>query len=250
MSDTEQPRVAIVTGGTRGIGRSISLDLARKGIVVIATYKSNDFLAESLHEISREENLALNVQQQDIDNIDSTSMWARQVIERFGAVDILVNNAGITLDELVIHQVESHWDQVLQTNLKGHVFLTKSCLFAMLKNRFGCIINISSVAGLYGNVGQTAYSATKSALLALTGSWAREYGRFGVRCNAVIPALVETDMSSSLPEKVRDAILKKYSLEYPLSPTSVSSVVSFLCSDKAVRLNGQSIAVGFNRQYF
>src|SRR5664279_5437038 len=201
-----QGRIALVTGASQGIGRACALELARAGATVALAARNETKLAETAAEIEAEGGQAA-VFTLDVASEESIKSGAKAVLERFGKVEILVNNAGITRDGLVLRMKRHDWDDVLGTNLTGAFLLTQALLSPMLRNRWGRIVNISSVVGRTGQAGQVNYAASKAGLIGLTRSLAREVASRGITVNAVAPGYIETPMTALLDEKQRAAIL-------------------------------------------
>ncbi len=240
MSTTD--RVALITGASRGIGKAIAMTLAQQGYVTIGTATSeagasaiSDYLA-SVGNKGR--GFCLDVA--DADNVQNV---LGQIKETFGAPLILVNNAGITRDNLMLRMKEDEWDQVIDTNLSSIFRLTKQCLRDMTKNRWGRIINISSVVGTSGNAGQVNYSAAKAGLEGFSRSLAKEVGSRGITVNAVAPGFIDTDMTKDLPEAHKEAMLSQIPAGRLGQPEEVASVVAFLASDSAAYVTGATIPV-------
>jgi 3-oxoacyl-[acyl-carrier protein] reductase len=235
--------VAIVTGGARGIGRAITAELIRDGahVVVLDKVFPPDFeeFAEPLRRTGRK----LIGVQVDITNTAATEKACDDVATQFGRVDILVNNAGITRDRLLPRMTEEDWDAVLAVNLKGSFNTIRVVARTMMRQRRGKIINISSVVGLMGNVGQGNYAASKAGLFGLTKSVAKELATRNVTVNCVAPGFVETEMTSALTEEQRAAFLSVIPLKRSSKPEEIAGIVAFLASDKANYVTGQVIAV-------
>jgi 3-oxoacyl-[acyl-carrier protein] reductase len=235
--------VALVTGGARGIGRAITLELARNGANVAFTYKSSGKLVESLlDEISTlgRKGIALEA---DAAIMSSAVEVVNKVVTEFKRIDILVNNAGITRDNLLLRMSEEDWDVVMQTNVKSVFNYTKAAVRVMMNQRFGRIINISSVVGLKGNPGQSNYAASKAAIIGFSKSIARELASRNILVNAVAPGYIETDMTASLTEEQRNAVLNMVPLKRVAKPEEVARVVRFLASPDADYITGQVISV-------
>jgi 3-oxoacyl-[acyl-carrier protein] reductase len=236
-------KIALVTGGTRGIGRAIVLELASGGADVAFTYRSSANLVESLvSEVNALGRRALAIE------ADATSMKsAVEVIEKtvaeFKRLDILVNNAGITKDNLLLRMNEEDWDSVIETNLKSVFNYTKAAARTMMGQRFGKIINLSSVVGLKGNAGQSNYSASKAGIIGFTKSIAKELASRNILVNAVAPGYIDTDMTAALTEEQRKAVAETIPLKRAAKPEEVAKVVLFLASSYADYITGQVISV-------
>lgn len=236
-------KVAVVTGGSRGIGRSIALDLAKEGAKVVLFYAGNHGAAEETVSAITDlgtEAAAFQVNVADAEQVDHAF---KQVIKQFGRIDILVNNAGITRDNLLMRIKEEDWDQVVDTNLKGVFLCCKAVIRPMMKQRVGRIINISSVVGVSGNPGQANYVAAKAGVIGLTKTMAKEFASRNITVNAIAPGFIQTDMTSVLDEKVKEATLASIPLGRFGSAEEIASTVSFLASDKASYITGQTLHV-------
>lgn len=236
-------KTAIVTGASRGIGKAIVLKLAKLGANVVINYRNNEEKAEELlREIESYGTKAIKVKC-DVSKFDETKLLIDKTLETFGSIDILVNNAGITRDNLLIRMKETDFDLVLDTNLKGTFNTIKHVSKIMLKQRSGSIINISSISGVIGNIGQVNYSASKAGVIGLTKSAARELAQRGVRVNAIAPGFIETDMTDKLPEDVKKKMLENTPLNRFGKPEEIADVVVFLASDMSSFVTGQIINV-------
>ncbi len=239
---TEKGRLALVTGGCRGIGRAISLRLARSGVDVVLA----DILAGSdestLNEVRGLGRRCIQVNC-DVSKADQVEALASRVGEEMGTVGILVNNAGITRDNLLLRMQPEDWDAVLSVNLRGAFLCTKAFSRGMIKERWGRIVNVSSVIGLTGNKGQANYAASKAGLIGFTKSVAKELAERGVTVNAVAPGFIETAMTQALPEAARQAMLEHIPLRSVGQPEDVASAIAFLASDEARYVTGQVLAV-------
>ena len=229
----------IVTGSGRGIGRTIAERFARLGAKVVISDLDEATVAEVAKEIGRG---AIGIKANVTDSSEVAALIDKTK-EAFGSVDIVVNNAGITRDTLMMRMDEQDWDMVLDINLKGAFLVTKAATRVMMKQRFGRIVNISSVVGLTGNAGQANYSASKAGLLGLTKSAAKEFASRNVTVNAVAPGFIETEMTHKLSEATREEFLRNIALSRPGSPDDVASAVLFLASDEAAYVTGQVLAV-------
>ncbi|MGI6077562.1 MAG: 3-oxoacyl-[acyl-carrier-protein] reductase [Fastidiosipilaceae bacterium] len=233
----------IITGGSRGLGRAIALRLADFNEPIVITYRSGaEQAAATLKELEEKGVPCLAVQADAADETACAEV-VRQA-ETLSPVRVLVNNAGITRDGLAMRMKEADFTQVIDTNLVGPFLMSKAVLPGMAKNRNGSIINITSVAGLYGNAGQANYSASKAGLVGLTKTLAKEMGGRNIRVNAVAPGFIETDMTENLPEKIKKEAQAKISLRRFGQPEDVAGVVKFLASDDAQYITGQVIEVG------
>jgi 3-oxoacyl-[acyl-carrier protein] reductase len=240
MDDMNKKNVAIVTGGSRGIGRAICLELAKQGYYLIVNYKSNTQAAADTLQMIRNNGGDGECVQFDVSNSTETLNAVEDITSRFETIEILVNNAGITSDVLFIIMSERDWDSVINTTLKGFYNVTRLVLQKMIVRKRGSIVSIASVAGLIGNKGQANYSAAKAGLIGASRSIASEVARLGVRVNVVAPGLIETEM-------IEGAHIKSIKEMIPMArigkPEEVAKVVGFLCSDDASYITGQVISV-------
>ncbi|MGB9839104.1 3-oxoacyl-[acyl-carrier-protein] reductase [Thermovenabulum sp.] len=239
-----QGKVAIVTGGSRGIGKSICIKLAEKGCNVVINYVKNESFAL---EVAREiENMGQGAYlvKKDVSKIKEAEELIEEVYKKFNNIDILVNNAGITKDTLFLRMTEEDFDKVLDTNLKGTFNVTKAAVKYMVKKRFGRIINISSIVGIYGNAGQVNYAAAKAGIIGFTKALAKELGSRGITVNAVAPGFIKTDMTTPIIEKeTEEKIIERIPLKRIGLPEDVANLVVFLASDEASYITGQVIAI-------
>ncbi len=235
--------VALITGGSRGIGRVVALNLAKEGYNITLCYTSNEAAAqETAAEIEKTGVKALAVKA-DVSKESDVNALVQAARDAFGPIEVLVNNAGITRDGLLLRMSEKDISDVLDTNLKGAFFCTKAVLKDMMKSRYGKIINITSIVGVTGNAGQSNYAASKAGLIGFTKSVAKEYGSKGICVNAVAPGFIETEMTEKLPEEVKNTYLERISLKRFGTPEDVANVVSFLAGHKSDYVTGQVIEV-------
>jgi 3-oxoacyl-[acyl-carrier protein] reductase len=238
----EELKVAIVTGSTRGIGLEIARTLATEGYNVMLSGRNEEALVKVKDEL---ESVGLKVSfcKADISKAEDATKLVAYTLEVFGRVDILVNNAGVTCDNLLMRMDEDAWDKVLNTNLKGAFLMTKAVIKPMLKQKKGAIVNIASVVGLMGNAGQANYAASKAGLIGFTKSVAKEYGKKGIRVNAVAPGFICSDMTAKLADNLKEQMLAQVPLNVFGQPQDVANAVSFLASDKASYITGQVLTV-------
>lgn len=236
-------RVALVTGGSRGIGRAIALKLAERGAKVVVNYHTNSTAAEEVVTAIKAVGGEALAVQGDVRNAKDAQSLAKTATSTYGRLDILVNNAGTTHDTLLALMSESHWDLVLDTNLKGAYHCAKACLRPMMRKRFGRIINITSIAGIAGNAGQANYSAAKAGLIGFTKALAKELGARNITVNAVAPGYIPTDLTADLPQEFVDKALELTPLGRFGTPEDVANAVAFLASDEAGFITGQVLCV-------
>ena len=234
-------RVALVTGATRGIGRAIALKFAEQGANVAFTYLSSAAAAESL--VAEIEALGVRAvaYASNAADFDGAHKVVDQVLAEFGQIDILVNNAGQTKDGLMMRMTEEQWDSIIDTNLKSAFNFTHAVTMPMARRRTGSIINISSVVGTNGNAGQCNYSASKAGLIGLTMSMAKEMGSRGVRCNAIAPGFIATDMTDKLSDPIKEAIISSVTLGRMGNVDEIANVALFLASDMSSYITGEVI---------
>lgn len=236
-------RTALVTGGSRGIGRAICLELAKAGCNVAVNYAGSAAAAEETAAQCRALGVRAEAFQADVSSAAACAALVEQVLAAFGRIDVLVNNAGVTRDNLLLRMSEEDYDRVLDTNLKGAVFCCKAVARPMMRQRYGRIVNLGSVVGLRGNAGQVNYSASKAGLIGLTKSLAKELASRGVTANAVAPGFIETDMTNALPEAARSAMAAGIPAGRPGLPEEVARTVAFFAREDAGYITGQVLCV-------
>jgi 3-oxoacyl-[acyl-carrier protein] reductase len=236
-------KTAVVTGGSRGIGKSIALELASKGANVVVNYTKNIESAEAVVGEIKAMGVSGMAIKADVSNNAEVENLVNEVLNTFGSIDILVNNAGITRDNLIIRMTEKDFDDVINTNLKGAFICTKAVSKVMIKQKAGKIINISSVVGIIGNAGQSNYAAAKAGLIGFTKSMAKELAKRGINVNAVAPGFIETDMTSKLPEKVKEEFINNIPLTRIGKPQDIAKTVLFLASEYSDYITGQVINI-------
>lgn len=236
-------KTAIVTGGARGIGRSIALTLAAAGANIVINYTSSSKAAEEVVEEAKKLGVSALAVKADVSKNDEIENLVKEVLNHFSSIDILVNNAGITRDNLLIRMSEEDFQEVIDINLKGAFICTKHVSKVMMKQRSGKIVNIASVVGVMGNAGQSNYAASKAGLIGFTKSIAKELAKRNVNVNAVAPGYIETDMTASLPEKVREEFMINIPMARGGVPQDVANVVLFLSSKYSDYITGQVINI-------
>ena len=236
-------KVAIVTGGSRGIGRAVALELGARGASVVVNYNSSPDRAEEVcKEIGKAGGKATAFQA-DVSSFDAAQSLVKFAVETFGDLHILVNNAGITRDMVIMMMPEADWDAVINTNLKSTFNCSKAAVKHMMRKRYGRIINIASVAGQMGNPGQTNYSASKAGQIGFTKALAREVAARNITVNAVAPGFVETEILDAMPAGTLETALKLVPLARTAQPDEIGYAVAFLASDQAAYITGQVLGV-------
>lgn len=238
-----QDKVALVTGGSRGIGEALVRGFIDAGAKVAFTYISSSTKADALVEELSADGVTIKAFQSDASSFEQAETLIKSVLEEFGRIDVLVNNAGITRDTLMLRMSEEQWDQVIQTNLKSVFNLTKHALRSMMKNRSGSIINMSSVVGINGNAGQANYAASKAGIIGFSKSIAKEMGSRNVRCNVVAPGFIETDMTDELSDDAKASYLANIPLKRLGKADEIAQTCIFLGSDMSSYITGQTLSV-------
>lgn len=239
-----QGKTALITGASRGIGKGIAENFAKNGSNIAFTFASSVEKARAFElELAHKYGVKVKGYQSNAANFEQSMALAEAVIADFGKIDCLINNAGITRDALMLRMTEQQWDDVMNTNLKSAFNLTKAFLKHFLGNRAGSIINMTSVVGVMGNAGQANYAASKAGMIGFTKSIAKELGSRNVRCNAVAPGFIETEMTHSLDESVRKLWAESIPLKRGGTPEDVANACLFLASDMSTYVTGQTLSV-------
>jgi len=240
--NTNEMPTAVVTGSARGIGLEIARTLCESGYRVMLSDINEAGLETAKKELS-DAGMTVASCVADVSKAEDAEKLTNAALEAFGRIDVLVNNAGITRDGLIMRMDEAAWDLVLKINLKGAFLMSKAVVRPMLKQKQGAIVNISSVIGLMGNAGQANYAASKAGLIGFTKSFAKEFGRKGIRANAIAPGFISSDMTAVLPDKVKEQMLAQIPMNTFGNPRDVANAVVFLASDKASYITGQVLTV-------
>jgi 3-oxoacyl-[acyl-carrier protein] reductase len=243
MAQLLDQKIALVTGGSRGIGRAIALALASAGADVVLSYRSASAEAEAVAAEIRGMGRRAEALQVDVSQFDPAREMVEGIVARFQRLDILVNNAGITKDSLLMRMSEADWDIVLDTNLKSVFNVTKAAIRPMMSQRSGKIVNITSVSGVTGNAGQANYAASKAGIIGFTKTMAKELGSRNIQVNAVAPGFVETDMTAKLSDDQRKALAEHIPLKRTATPGEIAAAVRFLASPDADYITGQVLCV-------
>ena len=235
-------KVAIITGGARGIGEATAKKFIKEGAKVVIGDINEEDIERTVNEIKEMGGQAAGIYV-DVTKMDSVNRMIEFTLEKFGKLDILVNNAGITMDSTLLKMTEDQWDKVIDVNLKGVYNCGQAAAKVMVEQGSGVILNASSVVGLYGNFGQTNYAATKWGVIGMTKTWAKELGRKGVRVNAVAPGFIATPMVNKMPEKVINMMKEKAPLQRLGEPEEIANAYAFLASDEAAFVTGAVLEV-------
>jgi 3-oxoacyl-[acyl-carrier protein] reductase len=236
-------KIALITGASRGIGKAIALKYAQQGANVAFSDLMYDEKAKDLEDELKKFGIKAKAYPSDASSSTDSEKLIKDIVNDFGTIDILVNNAGITRDNLLMRMTENDWDAVIKVNLKSVFNLTKSVQRTMLKQRSGAIINISSIVGVQGNAGQANYSASKAGIIGFTKSIARELGSRNIRCNAIAPGFISTEMTDKLPEEAKQEWIKTIPIRRIGTPEDIANVALFLASDLSSYVTGQVIHV-------
>jgi len=240
---SEQKRVAIVTGATRGIGLAVTLRLANDGFDIVANYRGDEEIAEAARKELEATGRRIVMSKGDVSKADDAGTLIETALSELGQLDALINNAGITRDTLMMRMSEDDWDSVLSTNLKGAFLTSKAAIRPMIRQRSGRIVNMTSVVGLVGNAGQANYASAKAGLVGLTKSMAKEVGSRGITVNAVAPGFIETRLTDVLSQELKDTLLKQIPAGRLGQPDDVAAAVAFLVSPDASYITGHVLTV-------
>lgn len=236
-------RVAVVTGASRGIGKAIALELAKRGAKVVVNYRTHEDAALQVLEQIRDSGGDAIIYQANISQYDQAQALIKSCVDHYGKIDILINNAGITRDTLIMMMSEEDWDIVQATNLKGTFNCSKAAIRHMMRQKYGRIINITSVSGQMGNAGQCNYSASKAGQIGFTKALAREVASRNITVNAIAAGFIETDIWENVPQEMKESFLKLIPLGRKGEPEEIAYAVAFLASDQAAYITGQVLGV-------
>ena len=236
-------KVAIVTGGTRGIGKAVALLFAAEGAKVVANFSRDDLSAETLREEAKSKGLGIDLFKGDVTRFDDVKEMVEKTFSRYGRIDILVNNVGLVRDNFLMLMSDDDWDSLVKANLTSLFYCCKTAIRKMIPQRSGKIINISSISGILGTAGQANYAATKGGMISFTKSLARELGPFNIHVNAVAPGLIESEVVSRMDPKKVDGIIRSTSLGRMGKPGEAAKAVLFLASEDSDYITGQTIVV-------
>ncbi len=236
-------KTAVITGGSRGIGKDIALKFAEAGADIVIMYKSDDVSADALIKDIKSMGRTAVAFKTDVSNYNNVLEHKKKILDTFDHIDILVNNAGVLRDSLFTNMEDQHWHKVIDVNLSGVFNCSKAFLDSIYKSDGGCIINIASIAGIHGNVGQTNYSASKAGIIGFTKALCKEAARKNVRVNCIAPGFIKTGIWDDIPANIYETALKKIALRKVGLPEHVSNTALFLASDKASYITGQVVEV-------
>jgi 3-oxoacyl-[acyl-carrier protein] reductase len=243
MTEETERRVALVSGGSRGIGRAVVLKLAEDGYDVSFCYRSDEQAATEVEKLAGELGVRALAVRVDVADSAAVKEWVDRTEKELGAIAVAVTSAGITRDQPLVLMTDDQWQSVLRTNLDGVYHVCRNVAFAMMKRKSGSIINLSSVSGVYGNPTQTNYSASKAGIIGFSRALAKEVGRYRIRVNSVAPGIIDTEMTREMTDAARDKMMKVIPLKRFGEASEVAEVVSFLASDKAAYITGSTLQI-------
>lgn len=236
-------KVAVITGASRGIGQAIALSLAQSGAHIALIYSGNEQKAIQTVERLKQYGVKAHCYQCDVSDFNQTNNTVAQILKDFGTIDILINNAGITIDKLVLTMTEQDFSRVIDVNLKGAFNMIKHICPIMAKKRYGKIINISSVSGIMGNIGQANYSASKAGLIGLSKTIAKEYASRNIKCNVIAPGFIKTDMTDQLSDQIKEQVINAIPMKKMGETQDVAALAVFLASGYSDYITGEVIKV-------